>query len=167
MKKMLTAILVMLIVLSFAAAACQTEGTEIGMRAPDFELNTLDGQTVSLSELRGTPVLVNFWATWCGPCTYEMPFLQQVYDEWQQGELVMLAVNIGENANAVTSFMESYSLSLTVLLDATMEVALSYNIQYIPTTFFIDEKGTIQDIKVGAFSSVEEIESILSQLIAD
>jgi len=167
MKKMLTAILIVLVVLSFTATACQSEGPEIGKRAPDFQLNTLDGQTVTLSELRGTPVLVNFWATWCGPCAYEMPFLQQIYDEWQPEELVMLAVNIGESASTVTSFMEAYSLSFTVLLDSVMAVAISYNIQYIPTTFFIDEKGTIQAIKVSAFSSVEEIESTLSQLMAD
>jgi cytochrome c biogenesis protein CcmG/thiol:disulfide interchange protein DsbE len=165
MNKMLTAILVMLIVLSFTATACQSEAPEIGKPAPDFQLNTLDGQTVTLSELRGIPVLVNFWTTWCDPCRSEMPYLQQVYEEWQEKGLVLLAINIGESPSQVAMFMQSQGLSLPVLLDSEENIAVMYNVRAIPTTFFIDEDGIIQHITTGAFRSKEAIESILSQLM--
>ena len=135
-----------------------------GKPAPDFQLNTLDGQSVSLSDLKGKPVLLNFWATWCGPCRIEMPFLQQIYDEWRGRGLVLLAINIGENPSQIAEFMQSQGLSFPVLLDSDGEIAQKYNIQYIPSTFFIDKDGIIQDMKVGAFQSKAEIESILSKL---
>lgn len=140
------------------------QSPQLGEPAPDFQFQDSEGQTTSLSDFRGEVVLVNFWATWCGPCVYEMPFIQQVYDEWRGKGLVVLTINIGESANKATSFMEEYSLSFPVLLDTSSEVAQRYNVQYIPTTFFIDEDGIIQHIEVGAFPSKEAIESILSQL---
>ncbi|GAI14402.1 unnamed protein product, partial [marine sediment metagenome] len=95
---------------------------------------------------------------------YEMPYIQQIYDEWSGKELVLLAINLGESSDKVTSFVESYNISFPVLLDTNKEAARCYYIQYIPTTFFIDRDGIIQDIEVGAFQSKEEIESSLSKL---
>lgn len=141
------------------------QSLQIGDPAPDFQFQTAGGQFVSLSDLRGKVVLVNFWATWCGPCAYEMPFIQQVYDEWQEEELVVLAISIGERSNTVTSFVERYSLSFPVLLDREAIAAVQYRAASIPTTLFIDKDGIIQGIRVGPFRSKEEIESILSQLI--
>ncbi len=135
-----------------------------GEPAPDFQFQNPEGQATSLSDLRGKAVLVNFWATWCGPCAYEMPYIQQIYDEWSGKELVLLAINLGESSDKVTSFVESYSISFPVLLDTNQDAARCYNILYIPSTFFIDRDGIIQDIEVGAFESKEEIESSLSKL---
>lgn len=140
------------------------QSPQLGEPAPDFQFQTPEGQATSLSDLRGKAVLVNFWATWCGPCRMEMPFIQQVYNEWQERGLVVLAINLGEGSDKVTSFVESYNISFPVLLDTNQEVARGYNIQYIPTTFFIDRDGIIQDMKIGAFQSREEIESSLSKL---
>jgi len=166
MKKKLAAILAILLALGVAATACPAEAPapEVGKPAPDFKLDTLDGQTVALSQLKGTPVLVNFWATWCGPCIHEMPFLQQVYQDWHEEELVLLGVNIGESSSQVSQFMQSQGFSFTVLLDSSGDTAQTYNIQGIPTTFFIDKESVIQKIKVGSFRSQAEIENILSQL---
>ncbi len=164
MNRMLTAILVILIVLGSIVTACQSEAPEVGKRAPDFQLNTLDGQSVALSDLKGKPVLVNFWATWCDPCRGEMPYLQQVYDEWRGEELILLAINIAESPSQVAEFMQSQGLSFPVLLDSEADTAQRYNIRYIPTTFFIDKEGIIQGIKLGPFRSKEEIESSLSKL---
>ena len=143
------------------------QSPQIGEPAPDFEFQDSEGHTTSLSDFRGEVVLLNFWATWCGPCVYEMPFIQQAYDEWQGTRLRVLAINIGESADTATSFMEAHSLSFPVLLNPNSELVGRYNIEYIPTTFFIDEDGIIQHIEVGAFSSKEEIESILSQLMSE
>ena len=166
MKKKLTAILVILLALGVVTTSCtcQTAAPEVGKLAPDLQLNTLDGQSIALSKLKGTPVLVNFWATWCDPCAYEMPYLQQIHDEWPEETLVLLTVNIAESSSKVAQFMQSEGFSFTVLLDSNANVAQKYNVMGIPTTFFIDKEGIIQEIKIGPFQSKAEIEAILSQL---
>jgi len=166
LKKKLTAILVILLALGLVATSCPAEAPapEIGKLAPDFELDTLDGQTLVLSQLKGKPVLLNFWATWCGPCRYEMPFLQQIDQGWPEEELVLLTINIKESSSQIAQFLQSEGLSFTVLLDSQAAVAQQYNVMGIPTTFFIDKEGVIQEIKIGSFQSQAEIEAILSQL---
>jgi thiol-disulfide isomerase/thioredoxin len=134
---------------------------EVGKPAPDFELDTLDGQTLILSQLSGTPVMVNFWATWCGPCRSEMPLLQHIHEE---GRAMLLAVNVGENSSQVGQFMESAGFTFTVMLDKQATVAQKYNVTGIPATFFIDREGVIQEIQVGAFRNQVEIENILDRL---
>jgi len=141
-----------------------TQPPQTGQPAPDFYFENPEGQPTSLGQLQGTPVLVNFWATWCSPCRYEMPFLQQIYEEKPGDELVMLVVNVGEGSSDVSQFMESAGFSFTVLLDKQAAVARRYNVTGIPATFFIDKEGVIQEIQVGAFQSQAEIEAILNQL---
>ncbi len=141
------------------------EGTQIGNRAPDFELQDLDGQSISLSSLRGSPVMLNFWASWCPPCRYEMPFIQEVYDEWSDKGLMVLAINLEESASTAKQFMQAEGLSFPVLLDTRSIVAGKYNIRAIPTTFLIDKDGIIQGIKIGAFQSKEEIETSIRMVI--
>ena len=141
------------------------EGTQVGNLAPDFQLQNLDGQTVPLSNLRNKPVLINFWATWCSPCRSEMPYIQEIYEEWVDKELVVLAINIGESSSKAEEFMQSYNLSFTVLLDTRQDVAQRYNITGIPTTFFIDKDGIIQDKVIGAFQNKAQIENRLSKIM--
>ena len=172
------ALKVIIVVLIFSVAfsgvllsGCTSSGTTseygpgIGKLAPDFTLNSLDGQEVSLSGLRGKPVLLNFWATWCGPCRIEMPLLQEIYEKWAGKELVLLAVNLHEDPGKVREFVESAGYSFPVLLATGNEVPLSYNIRNIPATFFIDADGVIRDIKIGAFFGVEDIESRLVKIM--
>jgi thiol-disulfide isomerase/thioredoxin len=135
-----------------------------GELAPDFYFENPEGQPTSLSQLQGRPVLVNFWATWCGPCRYEMPFLQQIHQERPGDELVLLAVNVGEGSSDVGQFMQSQGFTFTVLLDKQAAVARRYNVTGIPATFFIDKDGVIQYVQVGAFQSQAAIEAILDQL---
>ena len=142
-------------------------GSEAEMLAPDFQLISLDGQTVSLSDFRGKPVLLNFWATWCGPCEFEMPFLQEIHEdeEWSQKGLVILTVDIGEHPTKVKLFASSLNLSFIILLDIDQDVALKYNIRAIPTTFFIDKDGIIQETKIGAFADKADIEKRLGKIV--
>jgi thiol-disulfide isomerase/thioredoxin len=113
--------------------------------------------------------MLNFWASWCGPCRFEMPFIQEVFEdtEWEATGLVILAVNIGESPSIAGGFMEDNGFTFTVLLDGTGEVADMYNTRSIPATFFIDENGIIRYIDVGAFSSKANIEQRLDVLIED
>ena len=137
------------------------EGTQVGNLAPDFQLQNLDGQAVSLSDFRGKPVLVNFWASWCPPCRSEMPYIQEIYEEWSDKGLLVLAINIGESSSKAEEFMQSYNLSFTVLLDTKQDVAQRYNITGIPTTFFIDKDGIIQEKVSSAFQNKTQIENRL------
>lgn len=161
---MLALVLVSGLVIAGCSSSAPAEGIKVGKPAPDFQLQSLDGQAVSLSDFRGKGVLLNFWASWCGPCRYEMPFLQRVYEEWSDQGLVILSVNIGESQPKVKEFMESFNLSFLTLLDTSEEVALKYNIRAIPSTFFIDKDGIIQDLKVGAFSSEAQLVNRLSKI---
>lgn len=161
-----------LLVVVLAAAGCSgdsdaKQAPAMGREAPEFQLQSLDGQTVSLGDLRGGPVIVNFWATWCGPCRMEMPALQEVYQdrEWAERGLVILAVNLGEPASDVRKFMESNRLSFTVLLDTEKEMGLMYNVSAIPTTYLIDNSGIIRYIKVGAFRQRSEIDRLLLNML--
>jgi len=168
LKVMLVITLVLVLTSGLVMAGCSpssTQGVEVGNLAPDFQLQNLDGQTVSLGNLRGKSVLINFWATWCSPCRSEMPYIQEIYEEWVDKELVVLAINIGESSSKAEEFMQSYNLSFTVLLDTKQDIAQKYNIQYIPTTFFIDKDGIIQDKVIGAFQNKTQIENKLCKIM--
>ncbi len=163
--KILTAILGLILTTVLLLVGCSAQGSQVGELAPDFQLPDLDGQSISLSDFRGEPVLINFWASWCGPCRYEMPFIQEVYEEWSARGLVVLAINKGESLSTAKDFIQSGNYSFPVLLDINQYVALEYNVRGLPTTFFIDKEGMIQAIKVGPFLSKAEIEMRLSEII--
>jgi len=147
------------------SSSASGSGPEVGKLAPDFTLKGLDGRAVSLSSFRGQPVLLNFWASWCGPCRIEMPLLQDIYEKWAGGGLVFLAVNLQEDASTVKEFIAGSGYTFPVLLSPGNEVPLAYNVRGIPATFFIDADGVIRDIKIGAFFSAGEIESKLARIM--
>lgn len=138
-------------------------GIEVGNIAPDFELATLDGGNIRLSEFRGQPVILNFWATWCPPCRAEMPDMQKLYEN---KDVVILAVNLIESERRqkdVGNFVKEFSLTFPILLDKDMKVANLYRIQPIPTSFMIDSSGRIQGKSLGALnyeSMVQELEKM-------
>ena len=139
-------------------------GREVGMRAPDFTLQTIDDQSLTLSDFRGKIVMVNFWLSYCEPCIYEVPYIQAVFDKWSEEELVILAVNVRESIEAVQSFIDSQGLTFPVLLDSQGEIDAVYQPPWFPTTFFIDAEGIIREVKEERFSSQDEIETILQSL---
>ena len=139
-------------------------GPEVGNRAPDFTLLTLDGERVTLSDFRGKMVILNFWLTVCRACEAEMPHLQAVFDEWPDDTLAILSINVRESAPTVRSFVESQGLTFPVLLDLEGVVDEVYDYSFFPTAFFIDADGIIREVKEGRFHSPEEIKSILNSL---
>ncbi len=142
-----------------------TQGINLGNRAIDFQLQSINGTTVKLSDFRGSPVLLNFWATWCGPCKLEAPFLDQINASYSSQGLVMLAVDVGENATTVQNFMTGLNISLPVLLDSNQSVSRTYALTGIPTTLLIDKGGIIQYKRIGAFSDKASIESALKTIM--
>lgn len=120
--------------------------------AIDFTLNDLDENPVKLSDFRGKKVLLNFWATWCPPCRAEMPDIEKLYKEYGDKDLVILAVNIGEDRKTVKDFVEQNGYSFKILLDTKSEVANKYVVNAIPTSYFIDADGSISNHYIGAMS---------------
>ena len=168
MNKRLIAILVMILTSGLLIIGCATSSEPIaavGNAAPDFQLQNLDGQSITLSDLKGKPVLINFWATWCGPCVSEMPYIQEIHEEWSGKGLAMLAVNVGDSPSEVEHFLQNHNLSLPVLLDTKKVVAQKYNIRAFPTTFFLDKDGIIQVKVIGAFPNKAAIESRLNEIM--
>ncbi|MGB4439444.1 MAG: redoxin domain-containing protein [Sedimentibacter sp.] len=153
MKKIIT----LLIMITVLTAGCsdtgvneqnqdntQQEDTQINSNAiiaPDFELESIDGTTIKLSNLKDKNVIINFWATWCGFCVTEMPDLQRLQDIYKDKDLLILTVNVGETKEQVQKFMEDNNLELAVVLDKDMEVSNMYGVRSFPTTIAVNKKG--------------------------
>lgn len=122
-----------------------------GFRAPDFTLQTIDGETYTLSDLQGSAVLVNMWATWCPPCKAEMPAMQKVYEEYKDQGLVVLAVNstFQDTQSNIAPFIEEYSLTFPILLDTTSQVTRAYRVRSLPSSYFINRQGIITEVVIG------------------
>ncbi len=119
-------------------------GLYVGQQAPDFELQTLSGETVRLSDFRGKRVMVNFWATWCPPCRAEMPDMEKFYNA---KDVEILAVNLTDtetSIGAIENFVDEFELTFPILLDSNLDVSFLYKIQPIPTTFMVDSNGIIR-----------------------
>jgi peroxiredoxin len=129
------------------------QGLAKGDQAPDFELTTLAGEKVKLSDYRGQKVILNFWATWCPPCKAEMPHMQKYYEKNADKENVeILAVNLtsmDEGRNAVQNFVDGYELTFPIPMDVDGDIGGEYRAFTIPTTYMIDTKGQIQHKIVG------------------
>ncbi|GAB3800334.1 peroxiredoxin family protein [Virgibacillus kimchii] len=135
-------------------------GLERGDIAPDFELTTLDGETVLLSDYRGKRVMLNFWATWCPPCRAEMPDMQKLYEE---EDIAILAVNMTEsesNEEVVADFVDDFELTFPILMDQQSDVMEMYQIQAYPTSYMIDSSGEIQFIALGAMNHDQMLQQL-------
>lgn len=127
-------------------------GVQEGNKAPDFQLKTLEGNEIKLSDLQGKKVILNFWATWCPPCKAEMPHMKEFYQEQSSNNIEILAVNLTiaeKDPNQVNNFVEDYGLPFPVLLDSDGSVGKTYQAVTIPTSYLIDTKGFIQKKIVG------------------
>jgi peroxiredoxin len=119
--------------------------------APNFEIPAITGGTVELADFEGQPVVLNFWATWCGPCVIEMPMLEQRYNQFSP-ELNILAVNIGEPIQVVRKFINEQKYTFPILWDNKNAVQDLYLIDAYPTSLFIDKDGIIRAIHIGLLS---------------
>ncbi|EJV69904.1 MULTISPECIES: TlpA family protein disulfide reductase [Bacillus] len=142
-------------------------GIEIGKSAPDFELTKLDGAKVKLSDLKGKKVILNFWATWCGPCQQEMPDMEAFYKEHKEN-VEILAINYtpsekGGGEEKVRNFAKEKGITFPILLDKNIDVTTAYKVITIPTSYFIDTKGVIQDKFIGPMTQ-KEMEKRIAKL---
>ena len=135
----------------------------LGSLSPEFELLDLAGDRVKLSDFIGEPVVINFWATWCGPCRIEMPALEARFKEYEASGLKILAVDFDESDEKVRKFGDELGLTFTILLDPGANVQKLYRIRADPTSFFIDREGVIQVQHFGAMTE-EQLDANLAQI---
>lgn len=132
-----------------ASDASQT--LAVGETAPDFRLLSLSGEQVQLEDFRGQTVLLNFWATWCGPCRLEMPAFQE-RSETFAGDLKVVAVNFDEPEADVQAFVDELGLTFEILLDPGAEIQRLYQVRGYPTSYFIDAEGVVRILHIGVMT---------------
>ena len=146
------------------AGTTKAVGVYAGALAPNFNLTALDGGEKSLDAMRGTAMLVNFWATWCVPCRNEMPAIQQAYDARKGLAFVVWGVNVGESRAQVGGYARELGLSFPLLLDSDTKVSRQYHVFGLPTTVFIGRNGVIQEVIIGEMAK-ETLEANLARLL--
>ncbi len=163
LRKLITASVLMLCVGTVPALTDMS-----GQQAPDFALKSMAGENLRLSEYRGEVVMINFWATWCGPCRQEMPMLDEIYQRYQKIGFALLGVNIDDDRRRAEKMIETLGISFPVLFDDAKEVSRMYNVDAMPVTYLIDREGTVRHVHFGykpgfEHAYVEELRSLLRE----
>ena len=140
----------------FATFPVKAQTALVGTAAPDFALRSLGRENVRLSEHLGEVVLINFWATWCGPCRQEMPLLDALYAKYQRAGFVLLGINIDEDREHATEMAQTLKVSYPILFDERKDVARSYQLGTMPLTVIIDREGVVRFVSEGFKSGYEK-----------
>jgi len=147
---LLGAILLILTAGSLASSSLE------GQAAPDFVLKSTGGENIRLSEHRGDVVMINFWATWCGPCRQEMPLLDDLYGRYQRVGFNLLGVNIDDDSRRAMQMVEELGVSFPVLFDESKEVSKLYAVEAMPVTVLVDREGQVRHVHHGYKPGYEE-----------
>jgi cytochrome c biogenesis protein CcmG/thiol:disulfide interchange protein DsbE len=137
--------------------------TMVNRAAPDFTLATFSGKTISLQDLRGKPVVINFWASWCPPCRIEAPLIERTWRAYKNRDLIFLGVNIQDRKEDALNYMRQFDITYPNGPDPTGEISIDYGVSGLPVTFFISSQGEVVRRWVGAveksvlISAIEEI----------
>lgn len=129
---------------------------EVGQAAPDIALSSIDGKNIRLKELRGQVVLVNFWASWCGPCRQEMPLLEDMYKKYSKLGFTILGVNVEQDNSKAKAYLRDVTVTFPILLDPQNIASKLYNVEAMPTTAIVDRNGKIRYIHLGYKAGYEE-----------
>ena len=142
---------------------------QTGFLAPDFTAETIDGETVRLSDLRDKVVLVNIWASWCPPCRAEMPAIERTYQAYKDKGFVVLAIDstVQDTAANAQAFVNENKLSFPILMDETGEITRLYHVQSLPTSFFIGSDGIIREVVVGGPMAQALLSSRVEKLLKE
>jgi peroxiredoxin len=166
-----TTVLVGVVLLAALTALPAFDGWSMGSRVPtvglqveDFRLTDLEGKQQSLSQYRGKIVLLNFWATWCKPCTTEMPAMQTAYDKLRDKGFVVLAVNELEDDARVREHIKQYGHTFPVLMDRDNKVANQFGVFGLPVSVFIDHEGRVQEYLKGGLLTEQKIDEIVARI---
>jgi peroxiredoxin len=132
------------------------QAVEANTPAPDFTLHAMAGPNTRLQELRGKVVMVNFWATWCGPCRQEMPHLNRLHEKYSRSGFVLLGVNVDDDPRNAAAVAAKLGIQFPVLLDTDKKISDKYELQTMPSTFLIDRDGKVRYVHRGYLSGYEE-----------
>ncbi len=146
--KIIRALGITLLSLTLAALSLPSHA-EDKMPAPDFTLKSLSGKNIKLSEQRGDVVMINFWASWCGPCLQEMPALEQLHQRYKDLGFTLLGVNVEQNTDDAKDYLKNVNVTFPILFDITNEVSDTYEISGMPTTYLVDRDGNLRKLYVG------------------
>jgi cytochrome c biogenesis protein CcmG/thiol:disulfide interchange protein DsbE len=152
-----------LILLGMSLAKSQTQSLKVGSPVTDFSLTTFDGQTLSLSSLRGKTVLINFWASWCTTCTDEAAFLQQAWQGTDQQQFVFLGVDYADTDAPARTFLRAYGVTYPTGPDLGSSISQQFHVTGVPETYLIDGEGVLRGVQIGPFTSLEEIQTFIAQ----
>jgi peroxiredoxin len=125
--------------------------------APDFTLHTMNGPNMRLQEQRGKVVMINFWATWCGPCRQEMPHLSRLYDKYRASGFVLMGINVDEDTRNAAAVAAKLGVGFPVLLDTDKQVSRLYDLSTMPSTVLIDRDGKVRFVHRGYLSGYEDV----------
>jgi len=134
-------------------------------KAPDFTLQTFSGETLRLSDLRGKPVMLNFWASWCPPCREEAPLLEDTWREYREKGVVFVGVNVWDSEKDARTFLSEYDITYPNGRDPGTGISIEYGLSGIPETFFIDRQGNITRKWIGPFTE-ETLKAFLDEMVA-
>lgn len=149
------------ILLVMLAALCYTMYNSVfakqdqikeGSIAPNFVLQSVDGERIELKDLKGKGVFLNFWGTWCGPCKQEFPYMANQYEVFKDRGVEIVAVNVGESNIAVKNFMDAYGVNFPVAMDKDRQVTEAYDITPLPTTFLVNPEGKVIKVIKGTMT---------------
>jgi peroxiredoxin len=144
------------ILFSILAASSLAATDLAGQTAPDFALKSANGENLRLSEYRGDVVMINFWATWCGPCRQEMPLLDELYTRYQRVGFSLLGINIDDDSRRAMQMVEDLGVQFPVLFDERKEVSKLYEVEAMPVTILLDREGTVRHVHHGYKPGYEE-----------
>lgn len=129
------------IALLFTTSITYAASEKISGKAANFTLKSRSGKNIKLSELRGEVVMLNFWASWCGPCRQEMPLLEKIHKKYKRLGFTLLGVNVEENSSAAKNYLKDVKVSFPILFDNTNKTSKLYDVSAMPTTILIDRNG--------------------------
>jgi thiol-disulfide isomerase/thioredoxin len=138
------------------ALAAPVNAEDASGPAPDFTLTSRDGRAVSLSDLKGQVVMINFWATWCGPCRKEMPLLEQLYQRYERLGFTLLGVNVEEDRNDAEIFLKDTPVTFPILFDPANSVSKLYDVSAMPSTVLVDRAGNVRFLHHGYQDGYED-----------
>ncbi len=148
----------------YTTFADQKDIVSVGEVAPNFVLKDMEGNEVELHDLRGKGVFLNFWATVCPPCVYEMPYMENNFQKYKDQGIEVIAVNFDEQPIRIERFVERLNLTFPILLDPGLQVSQLYGVRELPATFLIDEDGIVIERRVGALSE-QMVEDYVQRIV--
>jgi peroxiredoxin len=154
--------------LSLMLGAAAVQGKDMNEPAPDFTLKSRQGDNLRLEDFRGQVVMLNFWASWCGPCRQEMPLMDDIYQQYKDLGFTVLAVNVDENRDEAHRFLDKVPVTYPILYDPESQVSEQYNVQAMPTTVMIDRNGNARFVHYGYKPGYEDdYEQQIRQLVRE